>query len=406
MSKFSVGIDIGTYQIKVVVAEMSNESNTLPKIIGAGFAESKGLRHGYIINQTDAIKSIRRAVRQAEKSSKRKIERAYISIGGIGLSSQISNGSIMISRADSEITELDIEKVGKDSNDNVPKTFIQNRQIIHSIPIEYKVDGKPVLGLNPVGMKGVKLEVKTLFIASLTHHLQELIQVIEASGIEIADVMAAPLAAGLVTLSKTEKIAGSVLANIGSDTVTIVVYEDDIPISLEVFPIGSNDITNDIALGLKVSLEEAEKIKRKRDEGVQEFEFPKKKLDEIVTARMSDIFELIDAHLKKIGKSGLLPAGIIITGGGAGIINIEDMAKASLKLPSKMANITTHTEFFNNATSGAGVKVKDATWAISYGLCVFGLHADDDGSISFNIGKTLFKKTTRKIVTWFKKFLP
>jgi cell division protein FtsA len=150
---------------------------------------------------------------------------------------------------------------------NIPKQFIQNRQIIHSIPIEYKVDGKPIFGLDPVGMKGVKLEVKTLFVVSLSHHLQELIQTIEASGIEIADVMAAPVAAGLVTLSKTEKIAGAVLANIGSDTVSIVVYEDDIPISLEVFPIGSNDITNDIALGLKVSLEEAEKIKRKRDEG-------------------------------------------------------------------------------------------------------------------------------------------
>jgi len=400
MSKIAVGIDIGTYQVKVVISQ-HQEGTQMPKIIGVGFSESKGLRHGYIINQTDAIRSIRKAIRQAEKNARVRVERAYISIGGIGLASKVSNGSVVISRADNEITEIDVEKAAKDSQENIAKDFIQNRQIIHSIPIEYKVDNKSILGNDPIGMKGVKLEVKMLYITSLSHHLQELIQTIQNSGIEIADVMAAPLAGGLVTLSKTEKIAGCILANIGSETVSIVVYENDIPFSLEVFPMGANDITNDIALGLKVSIEEAEKIKIDRDQGYTPSEIPKKKLGDIIESRMSDIFELIDAHLKKIDKSGLLPAGIIITGGGAKMVDTKDLARAKLKLPSKVASVVKMHKNDENP-----VKIKDATWAVAYGLCVFGLYADDGGSIGINIGKTMLKNTVRTISNWFKKFLP
>jgi cell division protein FtsA len=400
MNKIATGIDIGTYQVKVVISQHQDGSQ-MPKIIGVGFAESKGLRHGYIINQTDAIRSIRKAIKQAEKSARVRVESAYISVGGIGLVSEVSSGSVIISRADNEITDLDVEKAMKDSQDNLPKNFIQNRQIIHSIPVEYKIDSKNILGNNPVGMKGVKLETKVLYITSLSHHLQELIQTIENSGVEITDVMAAPLAAGLVTLSKTEKIAGCILANIGSETVSIVVYEDDIPVSLEVFPIGANDITNDIALGLKVSIEEAEKIKIDRDQGYTSSDIPKKKLDDIIESRMSDIFDLIDAHLKKINKSGLLPAGIIITGGGSKMIDTKDLAKAKLKLPSRVSSIVKSSKDDNP------IKIKDGTWAVAYGLCVFGLFADDSGgSISLNTGKKLIKGVLRSISDWFKRFLP
>lgn len=407
MSKIAIGIDIGTYQIKVVVSEQIDELSQLPKIIGIGYAESKGLRHGYIINQTDAIRSIRKAVKQAEKTSGIKIERAYLSVGGIGLSSISSSGEVMISRADNEITDLDVEKAIKNSQENIPKNIIQNRRIIHPIPVEYKIDGKAILGKNPIGLKAIKLEIKMLYVTCLIHHIEEIIQTIENAGIEIIDVMASPLAAGLVSLSKTEKIAGCVLTNIGSETVSIVVYEDDIPISLEVFPIGSNDITNDIALGLRVSLEEAEKIKKESEDYITRSELPKKKLQEIISARFSDIFELIDAHLQKIGKSGLLPAGIIITGGGSGIMNIEDIAKSSLKLPSKIARINSDEDKFSKfQNSGQNIKFKDSTWSVAYGLCVFGLYADDSGSIKSNLGKKIFTKISRKLTTWFKKFLP
>jgi cell division protein FtsA len=403
--KFAVGIDIGTYQIKVVVAEESSENYAMPNILGVGYAESKGLRHGYIINQNDAIKSIRKAINQAEKASHRKIEKVFVSIGGIGLSSITSTGNIMISRADSEISEIDIEKVAKECQAQIPNSITMNRQIIHQIPLEYKIDGKTVLG-NPIGMKGIKLEVKMLFVTCLIHHINELISTIEGSGVEIIDVMAAPLAAGLVTLSKTERVAGCVLTNIGSETASIVVYENDIPISLDVFPIGSNDITNDIALGLKVSLEDAEKIKKGRGEINKDSSVPQKKLDDIIFARLKDIFELVDVNLKKIGKSGLLPAGVIITGGGSGIINIEDLAKASLKLPSKTAKIACDTSNVKCGNANTSIKIKDATWSVSYGLCVFGLYSDEFKILNSNSKSNLLKDLLNKISRFFHKFLP
>ena len=406
MSKnIAVGVDIGTYHVKVVVTEESPTSHGMPTVLGVGYAESKGLRHGYIINQNDAIRSIRRAIRQAEKSAQTRIKKVFLSIGGIGLSSHSGTGTIMISRADNEITELDIDKAIEEAQASLPQTVSINKKVIHTIPVEYKVDGKAVLGSQPVGMRGVKLEAKVLFVMSLEHHLSELIRAVEDSGVEISDVMASPLAASLVSLTKAEKIAGVVLTNIGSETVSIVVYEDDIPISLEILPLGSNDITNDIALGLQISLDEAEKVKTDFDEGNSDSKHPKKKLEEIIDARMSDIFDLVAAHLKKINKTGLLPAGIVITGGGSGVTTAEDLAKAYLKLPSKVSTLVCNEEI-SECFGDNAVSVKDASWAVAYGLCVFGLHAEGEGTITSGMGKRFGRSIKNSTLKWIKQFLP
>lgn len=399
-NSFVVGIDIGTYQIKVVIAEPGSSSDS-PRVIGTGYAESKGLRHGYIVHQVDAVKSLRKAIRKAEKVAGVKVDKAFISVGGIGLSSTTSSASIMVTRADSEVTELDIEKVFKESQDAIPTSVSINNKIIHAIPLQYKLDGKEVLG-RPIGMKGSRLETKTLFITCLEHHLNELIQTVEDAGVEIIDVMAAPLAASLVVLNKTQKVAGCVLANIGSETASIVVYEDGIPVSLEVFPIGSNDITNDIALGLQVSLEDAESIKKGAFD--EEMRLSKRKLEEIIGARLSDIFELIEAHLKKIGKNGLLPAGIIITGGGSGITTIDDFAKAYLKLPSSVASVVCNDDKKRCLASNA--EIKDSSWAVAYGLTLFGLNSEGKGSVTIDIGAKIAKKTKNTLTKWVKQFLP
>jgi cell division protein FtsA len=392
-SAIITGIDIGTYHIKVVISN-SKEKNEkgFPKIIGVGSAESRGLRHGYIINLQDAVESIKKAVNEAEKRANVKVKKAFISIGGIGLSSITSTSSVIITRADSEITALDIKKVQEQCEKDIPPTLSLNKKIIHSIPLHFKIDGKIALG-KPEGMKGNKLEVKTLYITSLEHHLNDVIQAVEEAGISVQDVMASPIAASLVTLTKAQKIAGCVLANIGAETVSIAVFENNIPVSLEIFPIGSTDITNDIALGLKVPLEEAEQIKIGAITGSS---YPRKKLEEIVSARLSDIFELIEAHLKKIGRNGLLPAGIIITGGGSGLSNIEDLAKIALRLPSRIGT----------ASLGLSEKqsYKDSTWAVAYGLCILGIHADEDMPIDNST--VVLGNAWKKIVIWLKQFLP
>lgn len=385
----AVGIDIGTYQIKIVVVESG-------RIIGTGFAESKGLRHGYIINAADTTKSLKIAISEAERTSGIKIKRVYLSVGGIGVGSVVSHGSLIIPRADSEITEIDVKNVLSIAESEIPSNISINRKIIHTIPISYKIDNKIVLG-RPIGMKGIKLEVKTLFITCLEHHLNDLIETVEDLGIEVTNIMASPLAGSLAILNKTQKIAGCVLANIGSETVSIVVFENNIPISLEVFPIGGTDITNDIALGFKIPIEEAENLKI--NDG-QENNYPKKRLEEIILARLSDIFDLIESHLKKIGRSGLLPAGIILTGGTSGVETIEDLAKATLKLPSKIGSMSFTTTLKN-------CQIKDSSWSVAYGLAIWGLSNGEEIPFGENLnnipkGSSLIQR----LMAWFKQFLP
>jgi cell division protein FtsA len=267
-----------------------------------------------------------------------------------------------------------------------------NKKIIHSIPLQYKVDGRATLG-KPEGMKGSKFEIKMLYITCLEHHINDLMQAVEDAGVSVEDVMASPIAASLITLSKSQKIAGCVLANIGAETVSIAVFENNAPASLEVFDIGSTDITNDIALGLKVPLEEAEQIKIG---AITCSSYPRKKLEEIISARLSDIFELIETHLKKIGRNGLLPAGIVITGGASGLSGIKESAESSLRLPSRIGTFTFGPEEKHS--------FRDATWAVAYGLCVLGSRTDEDASI--DTSNLFLMKIWKAIVSWVKQLLP
>lgn len=389
----SVGVDVGTFQVKVIIAEQDSKSEKdTPRILGTGTAETKGMRHGYVTNINDVAKSIRLAVSLAEKSANVKVRKVLVSVGGVGLGAIISFGSVAVTKADNEVTDLDVRRAIEDSEKELPNNYIQNRKIIHTIPLEYKIDGKKVLG-RPQGLKGARLEARVLYITCQAHHLSDLMLAFEEIDLEIEDVIAAPMASSLVTLGKTQKIAGCVLANIGAENTSIIVYENNVPVSLETFPIGSNDITNDLALGLKISIEDAELIKLGQGK-IQEI--PKKKLDDIIIARLSDIFDFIDDHLRKIDRSGLLPAGIILTGGGSGIVNIEELAKIALHLPAKQSKL--HLE--GNIKS----ILKDIEWTVAYGLVIYGLSDEDglpDGTKSSGITGGAFN-----LLKWFKKFLP
>jgi cell division protein FtsA len=237
-------------------------------------------------------------------------------------------------------------------------------------------------------MRGTKLEVDTLFITSYEQHINDLIAAIESVGVYVEDIMVSPLVASFVMLNKTQKRAGCILANIGSETTSIVVFEDATPISLKIFPVGSTDITNDIALKLKVSIEDAEKIKRG---GMTSATYSKKRLDEIIQGRLTAIFTLIDTHLKSIKRDGLLPAGIILTGGGSNTAGITDVAKTVLSLPARTATLEI----------GKNTKVKDATWAVAYGLCMWG--ASDTADTS-TVG--IVKQTKKSLFSWLNQFLP
>ncbi len=392
------GIDIGTYTVRAVIAEWS-QAAPLPRIIGTGVAESRGLRHGYIVNIADTAKSIRAAVAKAEKAAGIKVRRAFISAGGIGLDGITATGSAMITRADGEVTNLDIEKAIESCSSDAQ--VLQNKRVIHSIPISYRLDGKEVLG-KPQKMKGTKLEVKVLLITALAQHINDTILAVEEAGIQVEDVFASPVAAGYVTITRHQKTAGCVLANIGAETVSIVVFENNIPISLKVFPIGSTDITSDIALGLRVSLDEAENIKLgKVPEGTS---LPKKKIDDIITARLSDIFDLIEAHLKQIERNGLLPAGVIITGGGSATPYIAEFAKNALRLPSRIGYPAFGSDpaKTNGEQIFKGEIVNIPAWTVAYGLCVLGFSSEK----SAGGDKPSWKEIKDRVFNFFKQFLP
>lgn len=383
---FITGIDIGTYQVKVVVTRISKNKKPLPEIIGTGFSESRGLKNGYVMQADEVSRSVKSAVSQAEKSAGVIIKKAFLSIGGVGLEEIYSKGEIIPSRADSEVTDSDLAKVMQDSEDRITD-HIPNRKILHNIPLGYHLDGHEVLG-RAEGMRGTKLEVNSLFITTYEQHIDSLISVVEDTGIMVEDIMASPIAASLVLLNKMQKRVGCILINIGSETTSLIVFENDTPISLKVFPGGANDVTNDIALGLKISLEEAEKIKCGGLIGVN---FSKKALEEIITHRLTSTFTLIDSHLKKIKRDGLLPAGAILTGGGANVSNITEVAKNVLSLPAKVTNLDI----------GKFMRSKNISWSVAYGLCVWGATYSEDNT---PIG--IVKHTKNNFISWFKQFIP
>lgn len=415
---YSVGIDIGTDQVKVIVAELpdhekisknpnGNQAGAVegqrpeprrsnsPRILGAGISETRGMRHGYITSTSEVGRSIKVAVDQASKNSGIQIKKAFVSVGGIGLGAIIASGLVNTTKADSEITDLDVRRAIEESEKELPHAYIQNRKIIQTVPLEYRIDGKKVLG-RPQGLRGLRLEVRVLYITCLAHHLSDILTSLEVADIEAIDIIASPIASSVVSLNKTQKIAGCILANIGAQSTSIIVFEENMPKSLEVFPFGSNDVTNDIALGLKVSLEEAERIKLGDDRGIA---YSRKKLDEIIIARLSDIFDLIDDHLRRMDRSRMLPAGIVLTGGGSGLGDIEELARLALQLPSSRARLPLEGNLkgINN----------DYEWSVAYGLAIIGLTNDDYSTLGgFAIDSGAIKKFFKKFWNWLKKFLP
>lgn len=389
----SIGIDIGTKYTRAVCLQDGEESI---RIGGVGLAESKGIRHGYITNIPEAAKSIRTALKAIEKNMIGfKIPPVCISIGGVGISGNIFQSSVQLSKNEMEVTDEDVAKVSEPKRSDMPQAFSLNRRVIHSFPLQYKVDGRIIPG-KPHGLKGIKLESRTLFITCLAHHVNDAIEAIEMAGYEIEDITTSPIARGNLLLSKAEKIAGVVLVDIGSESMTVVVYENGLPISLEAFGVGSNDITNDIALGLKISLPEAEEIKKSI--GIGRTDYPKKKLEDIIHKRLGTFFDLVEGHLKKIGKSGLLPAGVVLSGGGAEIGHVEAIAKACLKLPARRVEERT-----DNGNRG---QMKTSEWAGAYGAAMFSLSNEDEESFGLKHGLELGKKAGKNIWDWIKQFLP
>ncbi|MFZ1020024.1 MAG: cell division FtsA domain-containing protein [Minisyncoccia bacterium] len=384
----SVGIDVGSSMTRVVVGEfLKGEKN--PKIIGVGMAPTEGMRHGYVVSPSLATASIKNALRLAEKSSEIKIKRAFVALSGATLQGVMSGGGAIVSKADGEVTALDINKALQDCEENLNNgTSANNKKIIHTYPISFKLDGKEVLG-RLEGLRGTKLETKALFVTYSVVHLEDLLSVIAEAGVETIDVIAAPVALSSLVLSEKQKIVGVALVDIGAETTSLSIFENEKLIALHTFSIGGAEITNDLALGFKIPLQRAEDLKL----GNVSEEFSGKKLEEIIEARLLDIFESIENNLKKIKRSELLPAGAVFVGGGANIPSLVELSKSVLKIPSSIGG----SEIFGNNKT----KLRDPAW-----FAALGLLTTENSAYGENSARNFFKDLKNTIKSSIKQLMP
>ncbi len=404
-----VGLDIGSYKIRTVVARLNIETEK-PQIVGMGESYSNGIRRGIVVDVEEATSSISSSIEKAERTSGVPIEHAFISVGGSHVVSENSKGVIAVARADNEITEDDVSRViDAASAISLPP----NHEILHVVPRYFIVDNQEGIK-DPVGMNGVRLEVEAIIVEGATSYIKNLTKCIARAGIEIDDLIVSPLAADYSVLSKKQKELGVALVDIGGGTTGLVVHEEGDLITVSVLPVGSEHITNDLAIGLRTSIEDAEKIKLeygtalseevdKRDEvdlskivGGDQQLVARKRIAEIIEARLLEIFSMVDKELKKVDKSGKLPAGVVLCGGGVKIPGVVDLAKKELKLPVQIG--------FPENIPGVIDKIDDPAFATPEGLIMWGMsHVEEKKDLP---GISSMGQTVDKIKGWFKTFLP
>jgi len=379
----TIGIDFGTNTIKIVVAE--SVSNGSPRIIANIESPSHGFHHGYIVDQEKATESLNLALIKLA-TTEHKVTNARIAFGGVGLKSQFVKTSIDNIK-NNEVTERHVNDVVQKAEDLFVAKY-PNKKVLHIIPIKYRVDSRDVLG-TPIGMYGKSLEVKIIFITTLEYHYDAIMTSLEKNNIDVIDTLAAPIADAATSLTYKQQNQGCLLANIGAQTTSLSTFENGIITSLDVLPIGSDDITNDIALGLQIPLEEADAIKKGSKSN-----HPKRKIDEIIHARIADILELTDKHLIKIKKSRLLPAGIIFSGGGSHIADINEYAKQELRLPSEEVSLNKISK-----KTKRSLRVPNQ-FSVAYGLC------SSDSGRNISRRKFSFKKLRRNASDFISQIMP
>ena len=403
-----IGLDVGTDQISAVIGHKTEEGAI--DVIGLGTAKSAGLRKGVIVDIEETITAISDALSQAEKMAGVTPELVYVGIGGSHIESSNSKGVIAISSADGEISGEDIDRVIEAARAvSVPA----NREIIHVIPRSFTVDGQKGIH-DPSGMTGVRLEVEAHVISGSTPVIKNLSKCIYQAGLDIAELVFSPLASAGILLSKQQKEVGVAMIDFGAGTTDLAVFEEGDILHSAVIPLGSAHITNDIAIGLRTSIDNAEKIKTQyatatigevsEEEEIDiskidplEKEKPSKKyVAEIISARLTEIFNHISDELKKVERNENLPAGVVFCGGGAKLKGLVEAAKKGLKLPAQIGKPVIEI-------SGMIDKVNDPRYAAAIGLMVWGINASGKNGTPSKID---ISSATSKIRGWFKNFLP
>ncbi len=346
------GLDVGTNTIKALVAQNKGKQW---EVLSYAEIPSFGLRKGAVVNIEETSKNIQLLMSGVEKDCARRIGSVFVNIGGSHLYVVPSDGIISVSRADQRISQEDIDRVLQATKAiNIPT----NEEVLEVFPREFIIDDQKGIK-QPLGLSGIRLEAKVLLLCYFQSYFINLTQAVLGSKLQIDDIVPSSLAAAEAVLTPQQKELGVALIDFGAATTSLAVFEEGDLMHFAVFPIGSANITNDIAIGLRTEISIAESIKKQhgtcvfnkiekssRQSGekkkIEIFDkasslaFTKKNLVDIIEPRVSEIFDLIQKELKKINRQELLPAGIVLTGGGAKLSKIKELAKQQLKLPCEI----------------------------------------------------------------------
>lgn len=392
-SSLAAGIDIGTSTVRCVIGRVDEESNSSkPIIIGQGEAKAVGVRKGQVVDAGEVAKSIAEAVDVASQMAGAELGNATININGAHLISVNSQGTVAVNSGDGEIDVDELERVEESAK---LVRMPENREIIQIFAQNYRVDGQATK--NPVGMKGVRLEVDAHVVTASTQAINALNEAIDLSELRANNRLLSSVAASDLVLSREQKETGVAVIDFGASTVNVAVYEEQDLQFVSSIPVGSANITNDLAVGLQIDLSLAEELKVKQlslEKGasapatykVGEQTIKAKDVKSIVGSRLDEIFELIDKDLDKIGMSRRLPGGIVLMGGGAKLSGIGDYAKRALGLPVHMGKV--------GKFEGIDDITKDIAWATAVSLMYQDSMLDVNSSLSKR-SKVRTKKVSR-----------
>lgn len=380
-NRYVVGVDIGTSTVRIVVASVAPDKNLGDPesltIVGVGESPVQGMRKGTVVDIKRVASAVDKAAGLAEEMCGFEIKEGLISINGTHISGRKSHGLITVDKT----TPIDAGDVNRVINAATQVKMPPNSQVIEAQPYLYKIDDQDGIR-EPVGMDGLRLEVDVYLMTALIPYIKNLDQVAEQGEIRPIDqYMPAGLAAANIALTDRQKESGSLLIDFGHSTTTMVVYEEGNVIDIKVLPVGSSNITNDLAIGLKTDLDIAEMVKlkhavaspslRRSSESVvsiklgnaqiqKKLDFESELVDDIVEARLDELFELINNELKKIKRKANLPGGAVITGGGANLSGLASYAKSALGMNVKI--------YRSQGFRGVTERVRGSEWTTALGL--------------------------------------
>lgn len=401
-NNYIVGLDIGTKKTAAIIGEITEDKKI--EIIGIGTTDSRGLRKGVVVNLEATVNAIKKAQEEAELMAGVEIDSAFVGISGAHIKSFNSRGVIAVSGKNKEITPEDIERVIDQSK---AVSIPPDREIIHIIPQEFVVDEQDGIK-DPLGMSGIKLEVNVHIVTSATTSVQNLKTCIERAGIEIERIVLNQIAASSSTLTHDEMELGVGMIDMGGGTTEVAIFERGSLWYTSIIPIGGDNFTNDIAVGLRTPIPEAERIKKKfgcvssppmDDEDTIEVPsvgrgkkpriLSRQLLADIIQPRAEEIFRLVDNDIKRMGYEKSLNSGIVITGGTALLEGLEEVAEEIFDLPVRRGD--------PSGIGGLAERVNTPDYAASVGLILFGYDQWKE--------KTLSKDRKRSLWVKFKEWL-